>query len=240
MKNQTAHISPVAYARTAGIGYLVIIIAGILSEFFIRSNMIVPGDAAATAGNIMQSESLFRMSIAGDLIMLIFDVIVAMALYVLLERVNKGLALLATFFRLVHTAVYGAGLLNLFLVLLSLGNGGSALSSGVEQSSILAQTFLGAHGIAYAVGLVFFGVHCLLLGYLIFKSGFLPRLLGILLLIAGLGYLTDSFAQVLLSNYADYGETLAVVVFVPALIGELSLALWLLLKGVSMDRWEAA
>lgn len=228
-------ITPRAYSRIAGIGYLMIIIAGIFAEFFLRSNLIVPGDAAATANNIIGSESSFRLSIAGDLIMLTFDAVVALALYVLLKPVNKGMALLATFFRLVHTAIYGANLLNLFIVLLVLSGAGVLAAFGAGQTHALVSVFLSAHGIGYAVGLVFFGLHCLLIGYLIFRSGYFPRILGGLMVAAGFGYLIDSFAHVLLTNYAAYESILTVVVFAPALVAELALALWLLLKGVKVQ-----
>lgn len=229
-------VSPRGYARIAGLGYLIIIIAGIFAEFVVRSSLVVPGDAAATAGNIAASESLFRLGIAGDLVMLTFDIVVALALYVLLRQVNRGLALLATFFRLVHTAIYGANLLNLFVVLLLLSGAGYLAALGTDQLHSLVSLFLSAHGIGYAIGLVFFGFHCLLLGYLVIKSGFLPKLLGYMLLVAAAGYLVDSFAQVLLPNYAEYEETLMFVVFIPAFVAELSLCLWLLFKGVRVQQ----
>lgn len=228
MIDTTVDLSPRVYSRIAGVGYLIIIAAGIFAEFVIRSSMIVPGDATTTANNIMASEQLFRVGIAGDLIMLVCDIVVGLALYVLLRPVSKNLALLALLFRLIHTAVYGANLLNLFLVLLFLSGEGF----GFDQQSGLVSVFLDAHGIGYSLGLVFFGFHCLLLGYLIYKSGYIPGVLGILIAIAGLGYLIDSFTNVLLSNYTQYESVLIIVVFVPAFIGELSLCLWLLLKGV--------
>ena len=101
----------------AGYGYLIIIISGIFAEFFMRSPLIVHGNAAAISANIMVSEGMFRIGIAADMVMLISDVVVALALYVLLRPVNRGLALMAAFFRLVHAAVYGTNLLNLFFVL---------------------------------------------------------------------------------------------------------------------------
>ena len=236
MTTQASNPEPAAYARIAGLGYLIIIAAGIFAEFFIRSSLIVVGDATATATNIAASEPLFRAGIASDLIMLVCDVLVALALYVVLKPVNKSLSLLAAFFRLVHAAVYGVNLLNLVVVALLAGGAGYLAALQPDQSNALAMLFINAHKYGYAIGLVFFGFHCMVLGYLVFKSGFLPRILGILLLIASIGYLVDSFANVLLPNYADYEPVLTFVVFVPAFVAELSLCLWLLLKGVNVPR----
>jgi len=233
MTGFTYDISPRKLAKIAGIGYLIIIAAGIFAEFFVRGNMIVAGDAAATAKNIMASESLFRFGTAGDLIMLGCDVLLAWALYILLKPVNKSLALLAAFFRLVHAAIYGINLLNLIFVLMILGGAGFMTVFSPSQLDALAMLFLNAHGYGYVLGLVFFGFHCLVLGYLVYKSGSFPKLLGVLVTIAALGYLTDSFAQVLLSNYKAYASIFMVVVFVPAFIAELSMSLWLLFKSTS-------
>ncbi|MCE7923907.1 MAG: DUF4386 domain-containing protein [Haliscomenobacteraceae bacterium CHB4] len=226
-------------ARTAGILYLTIIAAGIFAEFFVRSSLIVSGDAAATAKNIVASESLFRIGIASDTLMIICDVALALVFYVLLKPVNSSLSLMAAFFRLTQAAVLGVNLLMLFFVL-QLLNGGEYLAVfGAEQLYALSMIFLEAHGIGYSIGLVFFGVHCFILGYLIAKSGYFPRILGILLMVASLGYLTDSFAKILMSNYKTYETTFALIVFAPAFIAELSMCLWLLLKGVKIPETKS-
>lgn len=223
---------PVICARVAGAGYLVIIVAGIFAEFFVRSGIRVPGDPGATARNLATSEGLFRAGIAGDLVMLLADVVVALALYLLLREVSRGLALLATFFRLAHAAVYGATLLTLWVPLVLLGGAPYLAVVSAPEREALAQLLLESHGYGYALGLVFFGAHCLVLGYLVLRSGIVPRLLGGLLLVAGVGYLVDSFARTLLVDYAQVQPVLDMVVFVPAFVAELSFCLWLLLKGV--------
>ena len=223
-------------ARLAGIGYLVIIVAGIFAEFVIRSGLIVPGEATATASNISASATLFPIGIASDLVMLTFDAIVALALYALLKPVHQSIALTATIFRLLHTAVTGVNLLNLVIVALLASGAGYLAVFEAEQLGALVLTFIEAHGIGYAIGLIFFAVHVALLGYLVVKSGFIPRLLGILLLVASAGYIVDGFANVLLVNYADYELILGLFVFVPAVIAELSFALWLLLKGAKLGQ----
>ncbi len=168
----------------------------------------MPGDAAATADSILASEGLFRASIAADLIMILSDVALALVFYVLLKPVSQALALLAAFFRLAQAAVLGINLLNLFIALQLLSGAelpGRGRRRPVECAGSL---FLDAHGIGYTIGLTFFGVSILVLGYLIFKSGYIPRILGVGLLFAAFGYLIDSFAQVLLPNYGDYEDNI--------------------------------
>ncbi|MEJ2217843.1 MAG: DUF4386 domain-containing protein [Gemmatimonadota bacterium] len=211
MPDRTVDTSPRVYARAAGLGYLIIIGTGIFAEFFVRSGLIVPGDAAATATNIVASETLFRAGLASEFVMLTCDVLLALALYVIFREVSRSLALLAAFFRLVHAAIVGVNLLNTYVPLLLLG--------GAEY---------------LVIGLVFFAFHCLVLGVLVLRSRYVPRILGILLLGASAGYLIDSFGRTLLSNYAAYEAIFALVVFGPAFIAELSFALWLVVKGVDV------
>jgi hypothetical protein len=226
--------SPRAYARAAGLGYLLIIVTGIYAEFFVRSSLIVPGDAAATASNIAAAEAFFRTALASEFVMLLADVGVALALYVVFRGVSRSLALLAAFFRLAHAAVVGANLLNTYIPLLLLGGAGGLAAFGADQRSALALMFLEAHGYGYAIGLVFFGAYCFVLGYLVLRSGYVPRVLGVLLMVAAAGYLVDSFGRTLLVDYAAYESIFALLVFAPAFIAELSFALWLVVKGVDV------
>ena len=183
----------------------------------------------------MAAEGLFRASIAADLVMIMSDVALALAFYALLRPVNRSLSLLAAFFRLAQAANLGINVLNLFFGLQLLKGTGNATAFNADQLHDLALFFFAAHGVGYTISLIFFGFSILVLGYLIFKSGYIPKVLGILLVIAALGYLVDGFANVLLINYADYADLLGTVVFGPALIAELSVALWLLIKGVKVQ-----
>jgi hypothetical protein len=235
MENQVVDTTQRKTARVAGVLYLIIIAAGIWAFFVVRSNLIVPGDATATANNVMASEGLFRASIAADLVMIMSDVALALAFYVLLKPVSRSLSLLAAFFRLAQAANLGINVLNLFFGLQLLKGASDVIALSADQLHDLALFFFSAHGVGYTISLVFFGFSILILGYLIFRSGYLPKILGILLIIASLGYLVDGFANVLLINYADYADILGTVVFGPALIAELVLALWLLIKGVKVQ-----
>ena len=219
-------------SKIAGFGYLVIFISGFFSNFFVLESLIVPGDAATTANNIVASEWLFRIGIFSFIIMVIFDVVLAWALYVLLRPASKNLSLLAAWFRLVNATIFGIALQNLFSILQILSGADhlTVLETGQMQTHVML--FLDKFNDTWLIGLVFFGIHLFILGYLIFKSTYIPRILGIFLIIASLGYLIDSFANFLLPSYTNYQEIFMLIVVVPGIVGELSLTFWLLLKGV--------
>jgi Domain of unknown function (DUF4386) len=234
MTAHAAQTSPQVYARIGGILYLMIIIAGGLGEIFIRGKLIVSGDAIFTANNIMASQSLWRIGIAGDLLMHVCDIPLMLIFYILLKPVNKNLALLAVLFNLIQTAVLVANKLNLLMPLFLLGNADYLKAFEPNQLYALTYLFVKAHDYGFGIGLIFFGFACLIYGNLLFRSGYFPRTLGVLMVIAGLSYLTDSFTLILAPTYA--GTIFPVLVL--ALIGELSLCLWLLVKGVNIPRWE--
>lgn len=231
--SRTGAWSPKTWARMAGLGYLVIIVCGIYAEFFVRQGLIVSGDAVATAANIAASEPLFRSALAAELVMLVADVAVALALYVVFKPVSEALALGAAFFRLTHAAVVGVNLLAVYAPLLLLGDGEYAVALGAGPRDALVLLLLQVHAYGYAVGLAFFGVYCALLGVLIVRSGYVPRPLGILLMVAAAGYLVDTFARTLMTTYAEHEAVLGMVVLLPAFVAELSFSLWLVTKGVS-------
>jgi hypothetical protein len=235
MTIQANKISPQVYARTGGVAYLIIIIAGLFGEMFVRNNIIVSGDATSTANHIMASPLLWRVGIAGDLVMHICDVILMMIFYVLLKPVNKNLALMALLFNLVQTAVLVANKMNLLMPLFLLGDADYLKALDPHQVRALAYLAVKAHGYGFGIGLIFFGLECLIIGYLIFKSGYLPRVIGVMMQIAGLCYLINSFALILAPAFADW---LFPGILVPAFIAELSLCLWLLVKGVNSRKWH--
>jgi len=220
--------SPVKYARITGILYLVIIVFGLFSEVYVRSSLIVRGDAAATAGNILASEGLFRAGFASDLLIFLCDVAVAVLLYVLLRPVSRTGSLISAGLRLTGTAIYGVNLLNYFAVLIILSGADYLKAFDTGQLNSLALMFLDIHRHGYDLGLVFFGFHCAVLGYLIYKSDYFPRVLGILMVLAAIGYVTGSLTLFLFPRHA---AAIAPVYAAP-LVGELALCLWLLIKGV--------
>jgi len=232
--NRTVDISQRTTAIVAGTGLLVMFFAAVFANFFVIDGLIAPGDAERTANNIMANESLFRFGIVSFLIVLICDVLVAWALYVFLNPVNKSLSLLAAWFRLVYTAIFGVALLNLVIVLRLLSTADLLAKFEPNQLHTEIILFLNAFNDGWLIGLVFFGLHLFDLGYLVFKSGYIPRVLGVLLIMASFGYLIDSFAHFLLPNYADYEAIFLLIVAVPGTISELSLCLWLLFRGVTI------
>jgi hypothetical protein len=235
MTERSVKFSPQLYARIGGALYLYIIAAGSFAEG-VRSNLVIPADAAATARNIIAHESLFRIGHAGELLHLACDVAVAMILYALLRPMDRNLALLAAFLRLASDVILGITEITSFAALRLLGNGEFLRAIPPDQRHSLALLAMKLHGDGYGICLVFFGFGCLPLGYLIVKAGFLPKILGVLIIGAGLAYLTNSFA--LLLDPALAAE-LFPGILVPAFIAEPSLALWLTVKGVNAAKWEA-
>ena len=232
---KTVETSPQVYARTGGVLYLVIIIAGMFAVILVRDKLIVSGDAAATAHNIMANQLLWRFGIVADLFMHVLDIPVMWIIYLLLRLVNKNLALLVVLFNLIQTAVLVANKLNLIWPLLQLGS--VDYLKTVEPNQLYAQVYLyiKMHDTGFGVGLIFFGFVCLVEGYLIFKSGYLPKTIGVLMQIAGLCYLTNSFTLLLAPKLASM---LFPAILMPGFIAELSFCLWLIVKGVNVTKWE--
>lgn len=228
-------MSPSAKARLAGALYLIIIVSAIFAEMFVRERLVVYSDAAVTAANITASESLYRAGGVAMLVAISCDVVVALLLYRLLRPVSKTAALLAAAFRLVQVAVLGVNLQNHFapLLLLRTTEGSTVFAAEQLQAQALAALRMYAQG--FNLAMVFFGFGLMFLGYLIFKSTFLPRLLGILAVIAGACYLTNSIAGFLSPTLASQ---LFPLILVPCFIGELSLTMWLLIVGVNVKRWN--
>ena len=235
MNNHIITTSPNKYARIGGVTYLIIIAAGLFGEMFVRNAIIISGNAAASANNIMASPLLWRMGIAGDLIMHTGDIVLMLMLYVLLKPVNKHLALLVILFNLIQTAVLVANKLNLLLPLFFLQDADYLKAFSPEQLQALAYVSVRAHSYGFGIGLIFFGAVCLVEGYLIYASGFLPKAIGIMMQIAGACYLVNSFALILAPKIA---AMLFPAIMTPPFIGELSLCLWLIIKGVNVEKWK--
>lgn len=217
------------YLKTAGILYLIIFICAGFSEGFVRSSLIVYTDPVATANNIIASESLFRLGFVTDLIAFISDAVISILFYLLLKPVSKTIALTAATFRLIAHPIIGSfNLINHLSAVNILTD--PSLSSFVDISLLqtLAMESLINHKIGYLIAGAFFGIHCLLLGYLLFKSELFPKIIGILIFVASFGYLIESFGNFLNPENSDI---YAMIVIIPAVIAELSLCVWLIIKG---------
>ena len=214
-------------ARMAGFFYFVYLLITIPSDVC-RDRFIVLGDAAATAHNIMASEWLFRLSFVGDLVSAVFFLLAAWALYVLLKSVNKDLALLFLLLNLGGVAVYSINLLNQFAAVMLLSGADYLNVFQADQLQALAMFFLNLRQNGYWIAQIFFGAWLFPLGYLIFKSGFLPRILGIVMMIHFVGWLMTTLQFFLFPGFG------AIIYLTGALgfISEVGLTLWLLIKGV--------
>jgi hypothetical protein len=235
MMNHALTTSPQTYARIGGALYLIIIVFGMFAEGYVDSQLIVPGDPAATANNIAAAQSLWRLSIAGNIIVPLCAVGLLLVEYVLLRPVSRPLVLLAVFFNLVSLAVEAISKINLLEMLSLLTDETYAQAFAPPQLQALAYFALDSHNIAFNIALLFFGCTCIVNGYLIIKSTYLPKAIGILLQIAGVCYLIACSAALLAPNLAN---ALLPGILLPVLVGEASFCLWLLIKGVNVDKWN--
>jgi hypothetical protein len=233
MMERMAEASPRFKARIAGVFYLITTTTGFAEV--VRGRLVVYSDAAATATNILAHEPLFRLAFATDLIVNPCFMALTVLFYDLFKPVNRSLSLLAAFFSVVGCAI--ASLICLFQLapLIVLEGAHNVSAFNLEQLQALALMFLKLHVQGYNVSLVFFAFYCVLVGYLIFRSTFLPRILGVLMAIAGLCYLSSSFATFLSPEVA---ARLFPYILVPGSVAELSLIVWLLVKGVNDQRWK--
>lgn len=218
------------YARVTGFLYLIIIICAGFAEGYVRSSLITSGDIATTASNILASKMLFRIGLVSDLIAFMTDAIVAVLLYLLLKPVSKPIAIIAAVLRLIaHPAIGSLNLINHLEALQILESTEYLASFDINQLYSMAMQSLAAHETGYLIAGAFFGLHCVLLGHLLFKSELFPKTLGILILLASIGYLTESLGTFLAPAYHEF---FSMVVVIPAVLAELSLCLWLMIKGV--------
>jgi uncharacterized protein DUF4386 len=206
-------------ARAAGIG---IILMAVIAGFAVAmtQGLVVAGDGARTTGNIASHESLFRAGLCAWLLIAALDILVAVALYVVFVPANRTLSLLAAAFRVVYAAVLIASLGGLFGAL-------GLLETGSDVSSEQVVIALRSFGDLWAAGLVIFGIHLALVGYLAWTSGFAPKTIGALLLLGAVGYVVANLGKILVPSY---GQALDTIVAAPAALGELTLAVWLLVR----------
>jgi len=227
--------SPRVLARFGGALYLVIIAIGIFGEAFVRGRLIVPGDPAATAARIRAAEPLWRFHIATELLLLVCAVIVLWVLFVLLRPAGRDLAVLAVFFNLIAIGIEATITLDLLRVLFPLGNAGYLRAFTPAQLDVLARLSLRSHAHGFGVSLLFFGCFCIVIGILIYRSGYLPKAIGVLMQIAGVCYVTNTIVLIVAPALAD---RLFPTILLPSFVAELSFALWLLFRGVNVAQWN--
>ena len=202
-----------------GIALLLLAVLAGLANFGVVEVLVTPGDAARTATDLIESEGLFRSGIAGLLVVVILDIVVACSLLAVFESVNRSVAIMAAVFRIAYSAVFLVAISQLVSTLSLLGEPDEALRAVGQFHTIWDASY------------ALFGVHLALIGYLVYRSGFAPRVIGVLLVLAGLGYLIDKIGAVLVSGYS-----LEISRF--SFVGEAVLIFWLLIKGVRLPESE--
>lgn len=215
-------------ARTAGALYLIVIVSGLFAEFFVRSAFIDRADPAATAANILNSEMLFRAGVVADLVAAASYLGVTFLLFLLFLRVSGVFATLSLVLGTAGSVVMAANIVNMFAPLMLLKTAASPFLLEAQQGQALA--WLRAHAIGYNISALFFGAHLLVLGLLTTWSGFLPRFVGWLLIVAGPAWVIYILAVFLAPPAGAY-----LFPYVPllSLVAEATVALWLVFVGVS-------
>jgi hypothetical protein len=212
-------------ARLTGLGYLIIFITGFFANFYTLESMVVDGNAHLTAENIKAQLSQFQIGLAAFSLMVLVDIILAYPLFKLLKSEDKQMAITSSTLRLTNGAFFAWALVSLFKI-------GHLAQNAPNDIVNHVLPLLAQFNQIWNIGLLFFGAHLLLLGWLVFKSPSFPKVIGVLLQLAGVAYLVDSGAQLLLSNYNDYKSLFEIIVIGGGVIGEFSLTLWLLIKGI--------
>lgn len=235
MKNCSLETSPQSYARLAGVLYLAVIALGIFAEGYVINHFRASADVASLAQNILAEPNLWTLGAFANLLLVLCAVALSWLLYLLLRPVNRNLIVLAVFFNIVSLAIETISKLFQLMVKPILTSTSMAKAFEPTQLHALANFALRSHDIAFNIALVFFGATCILYGQLIFKSGYLPKLVGVLMQIGGVSYLIACFAALFAPVFSNLINP---AILVLPLIGEASLCLWLLVKGVNLNKWN--
>lgn len=218
-------------ARLSGLIYLLIIITGLFSQVLVREQIIDWGNASLTISNLEAGVFNFRLSFMSDVLMVIFDVMIAVLFYYLLKETNERLAKFAMMFRLIQAAIIAVNMLNQFIPIMIVENP-ELLGFGLEEKTGIIMMFLNAHNIGYLLSGVFFGISCLYLGQLFRKSDYLPSILAYFLFFGGASYIHVALANFV---FTDYIEITEMMVMISAVFSEVSVCFYLLIKGIKKD-----
>jgi Domain of unknown function (DUF4386) len=227
--------SPKFRARVAGALYVLCIVCGFFAEMIVRSKLIVYTDPAATARNILASPALYRAGFFADVTAMTLGVLSSIVLYTLLKAVSRTLALTVLILDVISNAVSICGAVLLFAPLAILPGGDGLSVFAPAQLQALALLAIKMYELAYALSLALFSGSCLLTGYLIYRSSFLPKAIGVLLAAAGVCYFINSFVSFMPKGF---GDALFPWILLPVLLGEGTVALWLLIVGVNSAKWN--
>ncbi len=224
MTKEHGHISLRTAAVIAGFAVLGMVICAPFAEIYVYPKLVIPGNIAVTATNIKGHQALFAAAILAYTLTCIFDLLAAWALYILLRPINAYLAMLTAWFRLVYTTITIVSILNLVTVFHLINDADNLTIFKPDELPAQVMLLLNAFRYGFHFGILFFGIHLVFLGYLVYRSGYIPPILGILLVLSGLGYLATALKPIL---YPTVNIDFAVYTF----YGELIFMLWLLIKG---------
>lgn len=227
--------SPRSFARIGGALYLAIILISIFGEGVLLAELIVAGDSAATTNNILASMSSWRLKIAFDFVLLVCAVGLVFVFYNLLKTVNQKLAILAVLFNLISVSIEGASKVNLFSILALLENPQYVSALSPEYLHAQVGHYLTSYSYAFSSGMLFFGFEWLIFGFLMYKSNFIPKTIGLFMVVAGCCYILNTFIQILAPNLF---HQVAPNNLLPAFLAEIILCCWLLFKGIILSGWE--
>ncbi|MEI4831573.1 DUF4386 domain-containing protein [Bacillus sp. FJAT-53711] len=219
------------YALTAGILLIIMALVSFFSYGFAHASLVVKGNASATFHNIMSSNILFKAEIFGWIIILISDIVVAWAFYIFLKPIHKNLSLLGAWLRLTYATILGIAILNLIFALLLTKHTDYLSLFKTDQLQAQMMLFLEAFQSIWSIGLIIFGGHLMVVGYVAFKSNSIPKVISILLLLASIGYIVIHLCNTFLPEYDGVISILNLVFSVPMIAGELGFGIWLLFKG---------
>jgi len=222
-------------AKIAGISLLLMALVAGFSYGFVLNSLIVPEDSAATFVHLKSSESLFRFGVFGWVVILILDVLVAWSIYIFFKELNKGISLLTAWLRMVYACILAIAIANLVIVMVLIGNSENLTSFDSEQLHELIMVFLNGFTVVWSIALIVFGLHLLGLASLILQSISIPKVFGILMIVAGVGYVLIPIAKLVFPQFQDQIATIEVIMGVPMAIAELSFAFWLIIKGGKME-----
>lgn len=218
-------------ALVAGFGYLAIFVLALFANFVVLEGLVVADDGEATVANIADDTALFRAGLVAFLVVFVLDVVIAWALHVVFRDREPDLSRLAAWLRLTYTAFLGVGLVAFFVVLQLVGGAEHLAAFDPDQIASQAMLALDAFEAAWLIGLVAFGLHLVVVGWMILRTGAASPLLGWLLTVAGTAYMIDTAAHAVLPGYDDLAGLFLALVAVPSVVAELWLGIWLLRGG---------
>lgn len=237
MGNQTTNISPHKAARLAGLLYLLAMATGLFAEFYVHfpSTLVVNGDAAKTVNNILANERLYRIGIANNIVTFAIDVVLIWALYILLRPVNKNLVLLAVFFRLIETTIACTAIIHYYVAMQVVSDAyhlKSFDSNQIQYLSLLHDIY----ALTFIVVAIFLGLGSTVFNYLLFKSGYIPKVLAGWGIFSSLLLLISQFTIIV---FPAIEQTIIPACYGPIALDEVALGLWLLLKGANIPKMNS-